>query len=159
MAITVNPANNVNGTGAKFGQQPNPVLLCAVDIASGDVVPVRMDVTTGSLLVDLAVGGITSVTVTPFRPTALNTAQVTADTTVGGKLLAAAASTRQTLLLSNTSSANTVWLGQSGVDKTHGFPLLPGQEITIGAELGAALAWYGICDTGLTAVVGVVAPT
>lgn len=57
---------------------------------------------------------------------------------------------RYSLIIRNLDTTNTVYLGAASVTASTGFPLKAGETITLDRNDAAI---YGICDTGLTAIV------
>lgn len=57
---------------------------------------------------------------------------------------------RHSILIKNTDTTNTVYIGASGVTTGTGFPLKPGETMTLDRNYAAV---YGICAGGITVVV------
>ena len=55
---------------------------------------------------------------------------------------------RKAIIVRNMDSSNRVYLGNSGVTASTGFPLIPLEALPFDLSEGAQL--YGICDTGQT---------
>jgi len=85
-----------------------------------------------------------------YVPTLHATNQVTVDST--GELIIASNTSRQAVLITNTSETITVFIGASGVTATTGAALLPNSSITI----PATSAFYGIVTVASPPVTAVV---
>lgn len=59
---------------------------------------------------------------------------------------------RKSVTFQNQDDANTVWLGESGVTTDAGVTLAAGDVLSDDESLDA---WYGVCDSGLSADVAI----
>lgn len=73
----------------------------------------------------------------------LNSGQVAIPTTSGGTLLIAANNRRDRITISNPGSGHTLYLGQTGLSSSTGYPLLSGAILV----LHTTAAIYALADT------------
>lgn len=76
----------------------------------------------------------------------VNAVSVTATAT---KLPTTNLDNRKAMIIRNFSKDNIIYIGDSAVTTTTGFPILPYESIPFDINAGANL--YAICETGLTA--------
>lgn len=65
--------------------------------------------------------------------------------------IVSAQSGRVSLTIQNIDEVNAIYIGPAAVAAGTGYLILAGREKVLTVAEGASLAWYGICEAGLTA--------
>ena len=103
---------------------------------------ISIDDGSGSITVD---GTVTStITVAP----SVNESNVSITETATEIVASRAA--RRGLIIQNADTANTIWIGSSGMTTSSGVEMLPKQIVALNNYTGATASIYGICAAGKT---------